>query len=155
MSGDEATLQIDALLDGLGDWRAETLRHVRSLIHAAVPDVVETWKWMGSPVWESGGILAVGNAHKDQGQADLPARRTDSRIPTVSSTMVSVARPGAPSTCARATPSTTRPSKHSCGERPSTTAAETVPATYGHGAMTSGAPDRLRVGRLLRASSSP
>ena len=72
VSGDEAARQIDALLDGLGDWRADTLRHVRTLIHAAVPDVVETWKWMGSPVWESGGILAVGNAHRDKVKLTFP-----------------------------------------------------------------------------------
>lgn len=72
VSGSEAAHQTDAMLDGLTDWRAETLRTVRGLTHTAVPDVVETWKWMGSPVWEFGGIMAVGNAHKDKVKLTLP-----------------------------------------------------------------------------------
>ena len=50
-TGPAAGKKIDELVEGLGDWRADTLAEVRRLIHEAVPNVVETWKWMGSPVW--------------------------------------------------------------------------------------------------------
>lgn len=62
--------EIDAKLKGLGDWRGATLSHLRGLIHAAVPDVVETVKWrkasnpLGVPVWEHGGILCTGEVYK-------------------------------------------------------------------------------------------
>lgn len=61
---------IDAKLAGLADWRGATLTHLRALIHAAVPDVVETVKWRkptnpnGVPVWEHGGILCTGEVYK-------------------------------------------------------------------------------------------
>jgi len=48
----------------LGDWRGKTLARVRALIKQAVPDVVEEWKWMGTPVWESNGILCTGESYK-------------------------------------------------------------------------------------------
>ena len=50
----------------LGDWRGETLGRMRRLIQEADPDVVEEWKWMGSPTWSHNGLLAVTNAHKDK-----------------------------------------------------------------------------------------
>lgn len=50
----------------LGDWRGEALARVRALIHEEAPDVVETWKWMGTPVWEHGGILCTGETYKDK-----------------------------------------------------------------------------------------
>ena len=62
--------EIDAKLAGLGDWRGAALSHLRGLIHAAVPDVVETVKWkkatnpLGVPVWEKGGILCTGEVYK-------------------------------------------------------------------------------------------
>ncbi len=68
----EASANLDELIGGLGDWRADTLARVRALIHEAVPEVVETWKWMGSPVWESDGILAVGNALKAKVKLTFP-----------------------------------------------------------------------------------
>jgi hypothetical protein len=55
---------IDARIAELGDWRGATLARVRALIHAAVPGVVETWKWRGVPVWESDGILCTGETYK-------------------------------------------------------------------------------------------
>jgi hypothetical protein len=55
---------IDARIEALGDWRGETLARVRALIHAADPDVVETWKWRGVPVWEHDGILCTGETYK-------------------------------------------------------------------------------------------
>jgi hypothetical protein len=48
----------------LGDWRGETLARMRKLIHEADPEVVETWKWMGTPVWEHDGIICTGESYK-------------------------------------------------------------------------------------------
>ena len=50
----------------LGDWRGETLNRMRKLIRQADPDVVETWKWMGTPVWEHDGIICTGESYKDK-----------------------------------------------------------------------------------------
>ncbi len=55
---------IDARIKELGDWRGETLAHVRALIKAAIPDVVEEWKWRGVPVWEHDGIICTGESYK-------------------------------------------------------------------------------------------
>src|SRR3569832_354124 len=55
---------IDARIEELGDWRGKTLAHVRALITQADPDVVETWKWRGVPVWEHDGILCTGETYK-------------------------------------------------------------------------------------------
>ena len=48
----------------LGDWRGETLSRMRKLIKAADPDVVEEWKWMGTPVWSHDGIICTGESYK-------------------------------------------------------------------------------------------
>src|SRR3954469_18737246 len=48
----------------LGDWRGETLARMRRLITEAVPDVVEEWKWKGTPVWSSNGIICTGESYK-------------------------------------------------------------------------------------------
>jgi hypothetical protein len=48
----------------LGDWRGETLRRMRTLIKEADPDVVEEWKWMGTPVWSHHGIICTGESYK-------------------------------------------------------------------------------------------
>ncbi len=50
----------------LGGWRGETLARMRKLIKAACPDVVEEWKWMGTPVWSHNGILCTGESYKDK-----------------------------------------------------------------------------------------
>ena len=55
---------IDAKIKELGDWRGEMLAHVRALIKAADPDVVEEWKWRGVPVWEHDGIICTGETYK-------------------------------------------------------------------------------------------
>jgi hypothetical protein len=60
----EASQNIDARIQELGDWRGETLARVRSLIKDAVPDVEETWKWRGVPVWEHDGIICTGETYK-------------------------------------------------------------------------------------------
>jgi hypothetical protein len=63
---ESASALIDAKIKELGDWRGKTLAKVREIIHAADPEIVEEWKWMGSPVWSHDGIIAVGNGHKDK-----------------------------------------------------------------------------------------
>ncbi len=60
------TDSIDALIDGLTDWRGATLASLRKAILEADPDIIEEWKWMGSPVWSCDGNMVVGNAHKDK-----------------------------------------------------------------------------------------
>ncbi|MBS2035583.1 DUF1801 domain-containing protein [bacterium] len=56
---------IDGRIKELADWRGETLARVRQLIHKAIPEVEETWKWRGVPVWESSGILCTGETYKN------------------------------------------------------------------------------------------
>ena len=58
--------RIDQLIAGLDDWRGKTLASLRKAILAADKEIVEEWKWMGSPVWSRDGIIAVGNAHKEK-----------------------------------------------------------------------------------------
>src|ERR1700678_86677 len=58
--------RIDKRIADLADWRGKMLAHVRKIIHQADPQVVEEWKWMGSPCWSHGGLICVGNAHKDK-----------------------------------------------------------------------------------------
>lgn len=55
---------IDQHIAGLGDWRGETLERVRDLIRETDPEVEETWKWMGTPVWERHGIICTGETYK-------------------------------------------------------------------------------------------
>ena len=61
-----ASALISQRIAELGDWRGAALANVRALIHEEAPDVVETWKWMGTPVWEHGGILCTGETYKDK-----------------------------------------------------------------------------------------
>ncbi len=56
--------KIDELIASITDWRGETFAAVRKTILAADKEIVEEWKWMGSPVWSRDGIIAVANAHK-------------------------------------------------------------------------------------------
>jgi hypothetical protein len=58
--------RIDQLIAGLTDWRGKTLASVRRSILGADPEIIEEWKWMGSPVWSHDGMIAVGNAHKEK-----------------------------------------------------------------------------------------
>jgi hypothetical protein len=55
---------IDAKIQDLGDWRGEMMARLRAVIRKADPEVVETWKWRGVPVWEHGGILCTGETYK-------------------------------------------------------------------------------------------
>ncbi len=56
--------RIDRLIAGLTDWRGKTFARIRKTILAADREIIEEWKWMGSPVWSRDGMIAVANAHK-------------------------------------------------------------------------------------------
>ncbi len=56
--------RIDRLIAGLTDWRGKTFARIRKTILAADREIIEEWKWMGSPVWSRDGIIVVANAHK-------------------------------------------------------------------------------------------
>jgi hypothetical protein len=62
--GQPASELISKRIAELGDWRGETLRRMRKLIKEADPDVVEEWKWMGTPVWSHDGIICTGESYK-------------------------------------------------------------------------------------------
>ena len=64
--GTSASKRIDEMIADLGDWRGARLAEIRALIHAVDPEVVEEWKWMGTPVWSHEGMYALANAHKDK-----------------------------------------------------------------------------------------
>ena len=57
---------IDQLIADLTDWRGKTLASIRKSILEVDREIIEEWKWMGSPVWSRDGMIAVGNAHKDK-----------------------------------------------------------------------------------------
>src|SRR6185437_7204016 len=63
---ESASAFIDEKIKKLGDWRGKTLATVRKTILEADREIIEEWKWMGSPVWSRDGMIAVGNAHKDK-----------------------------------------------------------------------------------------
>jgi hypothetical protein len=67
--GAVASAEITKRIEGLGDWRGETLAHMRQLIHEADPDILEEWKWVkpkggGTPVWSHDGIVCTGESYK-------------------------------------------------------------------------------------------
>jgi hypothetical protein len=64
--GQSASELIDNRIAELGDWRGETLSRMRKLIKEADPDVVEEWKWMGTPVWSQDGIICTGESYKSR-----------------------------------------------------------------------------------------
>jgi hypothetical protein len=59
-----ASAAIDEKIKTLGDWRGKTLAKVRKLIHEADPEIVEEWKWMGTPVWSHDGDICTGETYK-------------------------------------------------------------------------------------------
>jgi len=65
-AGKNAPKLIDERIASLGDWRSATLARMRGLIKEAAPDVVEEWKWMGTPVWEKDGGICTGESYKDK-----------------------------------------------------------------------------------------
>ena len=62
---ESASALIDAKIEELGDWRGKTLAKVRAIIHRADPEIVEEWKWMGTPVFSHGGIVCTGETYKN------------------------------------------------------------------------------------------
>src|SRR5580693_8267444 len=62
--GQSAPELISDRISELGDWRGQTLSRMRKLIKQAVPDVVEEWKWRGTPVWSHDGIICTGESYK-------------------------------------------------------------------------------------------
>jgi len=61
---ESASALIDEKIEELGDWRGKMLAKVRGIIHEADPEIVEEWKWMGTPVWSHGGIVCTGETYK-------------------------------------------------------------------------------------------
>lgn len=59
-----ASALIDEKIKKLGDWRGDTLARVREIVHEAEPEIVEEWKWMGTPVFSRGGIVCTGETYK-------------------------------------------------------------------------------------------
>lgn len=62
--GQSASESITQRIAELGDWRGRTLARMRKLIHDADPEVVEEWKWMGTPIWSDHGIICTGESYK-------------------------------------------------------------------------------------------
>ena len=62
--GEAASANISKRIAELGDWRGDMLAHVRQLIHDADPDIIEEWKWRGTPVWSHNGIVCTGETYK-------------------------------------------------------------------------------------------
>ncbi|MCU1382577.1 MAG: hypothetical protein JWL71_1274 [Acidobacteria bacterium] len=62
--GEPASALISKRIAELGDWRGDTLSRMRKIIKQADPDVVEEWKWMGTPVWSHDGIICTGESYK-------------------------------------------------------------------------------------------
>jgi hypothetical protein len=63
-NGESASELIDARIAELGDWRGEMLARLRALVKEADPDIVEEWKWRGTPVWSHDGIVCTGETYK-------------------------------------------------------------------------------------------
>jgi|SRR5450631_1784731 len=63
--GQSASELISKRIADLGDWRGETLSSIRKLIKKADPDVVEEWKWKGTPIWSHDGIICTGESYKN------------------------------------------------------------------------------------------
>jgi hypothetical protein len=71
-NGGSASELITKRIAELGDWRGETLSRMRKLIREADPDVVEEWKWMGTPVWSHDGIICTGESYKSVVKLTFP-----------------------------------------------------------------------------------
>jgi hypothetical protein len=64
MPAGAASALIDQRIEELGDWRGKTLKRIRELVKQADPEVVEEWKWRGTPVWSHAGIICTGETYK-------------------------------------------------------------------------------------------
>jgi len=64
MPVESASSLIDGKIKELGDWRGKTLAKMREILHEADPEIVEEWKWRGTPVWSHAGIVCTGETYK-------------------------------------------------------------------------------------------
>lgn len=62
--GKSVARKLDEMIEKTGDWRGERIAEIRALIHEVDKDVVEEWKWMGTPVWSNNGMYVLANPHK-------------------------------------------------------------------------------------------
>jgi hypothetical protein len=69
---ESASARIDERINELGDWRGKTLAKVRRIIHEADPEIVEEWKWMGTPIFSHGGIVCTGETYKNVVKMTFP-----------------------------------------------------------------------------------
>ena len=69
---ESASALIEEKIKELGDWRGKTLAKVREIIHEADPEIVEEWKWMGTPVWCHGGIVCTGETYMNVVKMTFP-----------------------------------------------------------------------------------
>jgi hypothetical protein len=69
---ESASALIDEKIKELGGWRGRALANVRKIIHDADPEIVEEWKWMGTPVWSHGGIVCTGETYKNVVKMTFP-----------------------------------------------------------------------------------
>src|SRR5258708_13521999 len=79
---ESASASIDERIKELKDWRGKMLAKVRQIIHEADPEILEEWKWMGTPVWSHGGIVCTGETYKNAVKltfAKGPALKTPAR----------------------------------------------------------------------------
>ncbi len=93
--------RIDELIAELTDWRGKMFASIRKTILEADREIIEEWKWMGSPVWSHDGMIAVANAHRDKVKLTFSMGRA-SLILTSSSTRASQATSGERSIFSRA-----------------------------------------------------
>lgn len=98
---DDASAAIDALIARTDDWRGKLLADIRKAVLGVSPDIVETFKWMGTPTWESDGAFAIANPHKGKVKVTF-AHGASLDDPMGCSTMASTAMSGARSTLSRA-----------------------------------------------------
>ena len=69
---ESASALIDEKIEHLGDWRGKMLAKVRDIIHEADPEIVEEWKWMGTPIWSHSGIVCTGETYKNVVKMTFP-----------------------------------------------------------------------------------
>ena len=113
-TGDQSASEvISKKITELGDWRGKTLGRIRKLIKKADPDVVEEWKWMGTPVWSHDGIICTGESYKDKVKLTF-AKGASLKDPAASSTRVSTATYAARSTSTKERKLMSPPSPRSC-----------------------------------------
>ena len=123
--GQPASELISQRIAELGDWRGEALSRMRKLIKEADPDVVEEWKWMGTPIWSHDGIICTGKSYKNVVKltfAKGASLKDPDRLFNSSSTETSAAR----STSTKEMTLTSPPSRRSFAKRSPSTVLESL-----------------------------